>query len=79
MFCHGAVTKHRVAYAPALSAVWGMHMAKKPKKPDLRRAREGIYKLLLKRSQQLASAPARARERHAQLVARRANANPGLV
>ena len=54
-------------------------MAKKSKKSDLRRARERIYKQLLTRSQQLASAPARARERHAQLIARRANANPGLV
>jgi len=55
-------------------------MAKKSKKPesDLRRARERIHKQLIKRSQQLAST-ARARQRHTQLVARRANADPGLV
>ena len=76
--CHGAVTKHRVACL-VLCVVWGMHMAKKPKKSDLRRARERIYEQLLKRSQQLASDPARARERHAQLIARRGNANPELV
>ena len=61
-----------------LSLVWGMHMAKKPKKSDLRRARERIYKQLLKR-QLMASDPARARQRHAQLIARRANADPRLV
>jgi hypothetical protein len=54
-------------------------MAKKSEKSDLRRARERIYKQLLKRSQKLGLASARARERHAQLLARRANANPGLV
>ena len=54
-------------------------MAKKPKNADLRRARERIYKQLLKRSKQLASEPARARHRHAQLIARRAKANPALV
>ena len=62
-----------------LSLVWGMHMAKKPKKSDLRPARERIYKQLLKRSQLMASDPARARQRHAQLIARRANADPRLV
>jgi hypothetical protein len=54
-------------------------MAKKSKKSDLRRARERIYKQLLKRSQLMASDPARARQRHAKLIARRANADPGLV
>jgi len=77
--CHGAATNHRVAYACA-GLVWGTYMAKKSKKPesDLRRARERIYKQLIKRSQQLAST-ARARQRHTQLIARRANADPGLV
>jgi hypothetical protein len=35
-FCHGAVTKHRVAHACAFER-WGMRMAKKPKKLELRR------------------------------------------
>src|SRR5262245_35386025 len=77
-FCHGGVTKHRVAFACALMGV-GMHMAKKPKKSDLRSSRERIHKQLIKRSKQLASAPARARHRHAQLIERRAKANPALV
>jgi len=68
----------------------------KPKPRDLQRARERIYKQLLKRSALMAPDPkparvtkvivapskqgvARARQRHAQLVARRANADPGLV
>jgi len=59
----------------------GNYMAKKSKKPksDLRRARERIYKQLLKRSQLMASDPARARQRHAQLIAQRANSDPTLA
>jgi len=56
-----------------------MGMAKKSKKSDLRHARERIYRQLLRRSKLVASDPARARQRHAQLIARRANADPGLV
>jgi len=56
-----------------------MHMAKKSKKLDLRRARDRIYRQLLKRSQLMVADSARARQRHAQLIAQRANADPGLV
>ena len=62
-----------------LLVVWGMHMAKKSKKLDLRRARDRIYRQLLKRSQLMVADSARARQRHAQLIAQRANADPGLV
>ena len=73
--------RHQVSSSVRLCVlVWGMHMAKKSKKSDLRRARERIYKQLLKRSHIRAStSTARARQRHAQLIARRASTNPALV
>jgi hypothetical protein len=61
--------------------VWGGLMAKKSKRPksDLQRARERIYRGLLRRNELMASDPTRARQRHAQLAAEYVRADPRLA
>ena len=54
--------RHQVSSSVRLCVlVWGMHMAKKSKKLDLRRARDLIYRQLLKRSQLMVADSTRAR------------------